>query len=176
MRVRAAGVNPVDTYIRTGTYARKPPLPYTPGTDGAGEVEAVGADVERLQARRSRLHRGDDNTGRRRRHLRGAGALRAVAAASSARPRRRSAGRGARRAVRAPPTARCSSARSARPGETVLVHGATGGVGIAAVRARARARHAVIGTAAPTRASQAVREHGADVVVNTATPATSTRS
>ena len=46
VRVRAAGVNPVDTYIRSGTYARKPPLPYTPGTDGAGEVEAVGADVK----------------------------------------------------------------------------------------------------------------------------------
>src|SRR5205814_1520166 len=46
VRVRAAGVNPVDAYIHTGTYARKPPLPYTPGFDGAGEVESVGADVK----------------------------------------------------------------------------------------------------------------------------------
>ena len=45
VRVRAAGVNPVDAYIHTGTYGRKPPLPYTPGFDGAGEVESVGADV-----------------------------------------------------------------------------------------------------------------------------------
>src|SRR5258706_13337576 len=45
VRVRAAGVNPVDAYMHTGTYARKPPLPYTPGQDGAGEVEAVGAEV-----------------------------------------------------------------------------------------------------------------------------------
>src|ERR1043165_6713446 len=46
VRVRAAGVNPVDAYIHTGNYARKPPLPYTPGFDGAGDVEAVGADVQ----------------------------------------------------------------------------------------------------------------------------------
>src|SRR6058998_3594945 len=45
VRVRAAGVNPVDAYIRAGTYARKPPLPYTPGSDGAGVVASVGADV-----------------------------------------------------------------------------------------------------------------------------------
>jgi NADPH2:quinone reductase len=48
VRIRAAGVNPVDAYIRTGTYARKPSLPYTPGSDGAGDVEAVGAEVRRI--------------------------------------------------------------------------------------------------------------------------------
>jgi NADPH2:quinone reductase len=41
----AAGVNPVDTYIRSGTYPRKPDLPYTPGGDAAGIVEAVGDSV-----------------------------------------------------------------------------------------------------------------------------------
>src|SRR5580704_12948069 len=45
VRMRAAGVNPVDVYLHTGTYARKPPLPYTPGQDGAGDVESVGAGV-----------------------------------------------------------------------------------------------------------------------------------
>ena len=45
VRIRAAGVNPVDAYMHTGTYARKPPLPYTPGQDGAGEIEAIGSDV-----------------------------------------------------------------------------------------------------------------------------------
>jgi hypothetical protein len=45
VRIRAAGVNPVETYIRAGTYARKPNLPYVPGSDGAGEVLAVGGDV-----------------------------------------------------------------------------------------------------------------------------------
>src|SRR3954469_23287048 len=45
VRVRAAGVNPVDAYIATGTYARKPSLPYTPGQDGGGEVVSAGAEV-----------------------------------------------------------------------------------------------------------------------------------
>src|SRR5437762_2512593 len=49
VRIRAAGVNPVDAYIHTGTYARKPPLPYTPGFDGAGEIEAVGDGVTTVQ-------------------------------------------------------------------------------------------------------------------------------
>src|SRR6185295_726641 len=45
VRVKAAGVNPVDTYLRTGIHAHAPTLPYTPGKDGAGVVEAVGSDV-----------------------------------------------------------------------------------------------------------------------------------
>ena len=45
VKIRAAGVNPVETYIRAGIYARKPQLPYTPGTDGAGVVSAVGPDA-----------------------------------------------------------------------------------------------------------------------------------
>src|SRR5690349_23315011 len=50
VRIHAAGVNPYDTYMRSGTYAIKPPLPYTPGSDGAGVVEAVGAGVTQVQA------------------------------------------------------------------------------------------------------------------------------
>ncbi len=42
VKVKAAGVNPVDAYVRTGTYARKPALPYTPGSDAAGLVETLG--------------------------------------------------------------------------------------------------------------------------------------
>src|SRR5919206_899529 len=52
VRVRAAGVNPVDTYIRSGVHAVKPKLPYTPGLDAAGEVEAVGEGVKRFSAGR----------------------------------------------------------------------------------------------------------------------------
>jgi NADPH2:quinone reductase len=50
VRVKAAGVNPVDTYIRAGVYARKPNLPYTPGTDAGGIVEAIGSGVKGLKA------------------------------------------------------------------------------------------------------------------------------
>ena len=49
VRVKAAGLNPVDTYIRAGAYARKPNLPYTPGMDAAGIVEAVGPNVKRFK-------------------------------------------------------------------------------------------------------------------------------
>ena len=49
VRVRAAGVNPYDTYMRNGTYAIKPALPYTPGSDAAGTIEAVGAGVTQVK-------------------------------------------------------------------------------------------------------------------------------
>ena len=45
LRVKAVGVNPVDTYVRAGIPGRTPPLPYTPGSDAAGIVEAVGDGV-----------------------------------------------------------------------------------------------------------------------------------
>ena len=45
VQVKAVGINPVDTYIRSGTYVRTPNLPYTPGTDAGGVVAAVGAEV-----------------------------------------------------------------------------------------------------------------------------------
>jgi NADPH2:quinone reductase len=49
VEIQAAGVNPVDTYIRSGQYGRLPQLPYTPGLDGAGVVTAVGAQVTSVQ-------------------------------------------------------------------------------------------------------------------------------
>ena len=38
VRVHAVGVNPYDTYMRSGAYAIKPDLPYTPGADAAGGI------------------------------------------------------------------------------------------------------------------------------------------
>jgi NADPH:quinone reductase-like Zn-dependent oxidoreductase len=62
VRIHAAGVNPYDTYMRAGSYARKPALPYTPGSDGAGVVEAVGEGVKKVkQGERALGH----HTGRR---------------------------------------------------------------------------------------------------------------
>ena len=49
VRIHAIGVNPVETYIRAGTYARLPVLPYTPGNDGAGVVEQIGSDVSKFR-------------------------------------------------------------------------------------------------------------------------------
>src|SRR5215475_2490008 len=50
VRNRAVGVNPVDTYLRSNTDNRGPKLPYTPGSDAAGVVEAVGAGVTGIKA------------------------------------------------------------------------------------------------------------------------------
>jgi len=49
VRIHAAGVNPYDTYMRNGSYPVKPPLPYTPGSDAAGVVEAVGEGVTKVK-------------------------------------------------------------------------------------------------------------------------------
>src|SRR5437016_4237112 len=49
VKVHAIGVNPFDTYIRTGSYAIKPQLPYTPGADAAGTIAGVGDGVKRLK-------------------------------------------------------------------------------------------------------------------------------
>lgn len=46
INVKFAGVNPVDTYIRSGSHSIKPSLPYTPGKDGAGIIKDVGEKVD----------------------------------------------------------------------------------------------------------------------------------
>ena len=165
VRIRAAGVNPVDTYIRSGTYARKPPLPYIPGSDGAGEIESVGAEVTNVSAGDRVYIAGYGNKPS------GAGtyAERAVCATSQTYPlpSRVSFAQGAALGVPYGTAYRALFQRAAaQPGETVLVHGATGGVGVAAVQlARAHGLR-VIGTGSTDRGLALVREQGADVVVN----------
>src|SRR4051812_19464982 len=60
--IRAAGVNPVDTYIRSGVHARKPALPFTPGLDGAGTVLRVGEGVSEFTVGQ-RVYVGDSLSG-----------------------------------------------------------------------------------------------------------------
>jgi len=50
VRNHAVGINPVDTYLRSNTDNRGPKLPYTPGSDAAGVVEAVGQGVTAVKA------------------------------------------------------------------------------------------------------------------------------
>jgi NADPH2:quinone reductase len=163
VRVRAAGINPVDTYVRSGTYVVKPPLPYTPGTDGAGEVEAVGPDVTNVK-QGDRVYIASDNTGTPRT---GTFAEFALCAATQLHTLPPSAAFAQGAAIGVPYGTACRALftrAGARPGETVLVHGASGGVGIAAVQfARAHGMR-VIGTAGTDRGMQAVREQGADFV------------
>jgi NADPH:quinone reductase len=165
VRVRAAGVNPVDVYLHTGTYARKPPLPYTPGMDGAGEVESVGAGVTDFKPGDRVYIAGVGPTAA------GAGtyAERAVCVPSQLHrlPERVAFGQGAALGVPYCTAYRALFQRAlARPGETVLVHGATGGVGIATVELAHARGLTVIGSGGTDKGLGVVREHGADVVVN----------
>ena len=159
IRVRAVGVNPVDTYIRAGSYARLPNLPYTPGTDVGGVVQAVGADVTRVRA-------GD------RVYAHAAiGGYAEVALCEQWQahrlPERTSFQQGAAIGVPYATAWRALLMRAqARPGESVLVHGASGGVGTAAVQiARAHGMR-VIGTAGSEEGLTLARSQGAHDVLN----------
>jgi NADPH:quinone reductase len=168
VRIRAAGVNPVETYMRSGTYARLPSLPYTPGSDGAGEVEAVGADVRTVKAGdRVYISGGNTPTGA------GTYAERVLCAPSQLQPlpSRTSFAQGAALGVPYATAYRALFQRAkAAPGETVLVHGATGGVGIAAVELAHARGLTVIGSGGSDAGLAVAREHGADVLVNHRSP------
>jgi NADPH:quinone reductase len=159
VRVKAIGVNPVDNYIRTGTYARKPPLPYTPHTDIGGIVEAVGPSVTRFKTGdRVYAHA-----------VTGGGAELAVCEEWQVQPLPAAATfqQGAALGVPYGTAWRALFIRAhARAGETVLVHGASGGVGVAAVQiARAHGLR-VIGTAGTDDGLKLVQDQGAHAVFN----------
>ena len=165
VKVRAAGVNPVEAYIRAGTYARKPVPPFIPGADGAGEVESVGSEVTDFK-RGDRVYIAGDNVS-----VAGAGTYAEYALCSRAQlhrlPAQVSFGQGAAMGVPYATAYRALFIRgNARPADTVFVHGATGGVGIAAVQiARAHGMR-VVGSGGTERGLELVREQGAEVVVN----------
>jgi len=159
VKVRAIGVNPVDTYIRAGAYARKPALPYTPGTDAAGTVLLVGSGVTRFKPG-DRVYTATT--------LSGAYAEQALCdeALVFLLPAHVSFAQGAAVHIPYATAFRALFHRArAQGGETVLIHGASGGVGIAAVQlARAAGLH-VIGTAGSDRGQQLVMAEGAHQVL-----------
>src|SRR5262249_8946344 len=133
VRIHATGVNPVETYIRAGTYARLPALPYTPGNDAAGVVEEVGADASEFTTG-DPVYSSGSGTGRcaefglcTREQVHPLPAnVSFVHVAAMGTPYAAAYHGLLQRAV-------------AQPGDMVLVHGASGGVGTAAVQlARAR--------------------------------------
>ena len=159
IRVKAVGVNPVDAYIRTGTYARKPPLPYIPGADLGGIVEQVGDGVTRFKPG-DRVYAYAVN-----------GACAELAVVDEAfvvrLADRVSFQQGAAMGVPYGTAWRGLFIRGrAHAGETLLVHGASGGVGTAAVQiARAHGLH-VIGTAGTEEGLALVRRQGAHDALN----------
>lgn len=158
VRVYAAGVNPYDSYMRSGNYAIKPHLPYTHGSDSAGVVEAVGEGVSKVK-QGDRVYTAKTLTG--------AYAEYTLTQESQVHslPEKISYAQGA--GIWVPyGTAyyalfQCTRARA---GETVLIHGATGGVGIAAVQIGAALGLTVLGTGGTERGRELVKHEGAQHV------------
>jgi NADPH2:quinone reductase len=160
VRVKAAGINPVDTYIRAGAYARKPNLPYTPGTDAAGMVEAVGSNVKKFKPG-ERVYTNGSITG----------VCAELALCDESRvhhlPSKASFAQGAALGVPYGTAYRGLFQRGrGKPGETVLVHGATGGVGIASVQFGRAAGLMVIGTGGSDKGRALVAQQGAHHVLD----------
>jgi NADPH2:quinone reductase len=164
VRVHAAGVNPVETYIRSGVYALKPPLPYTPGGDAAGVVAAVGDQVTGFKAG-DRVYTAGT--------ISGAYAQLALCNVGQVYPLPAdvSFARGAGLHVPYATAYRALYQRAkAHAGQTVLVHGASGAVGLAAVQFAVAAGLTVIGTGGTERGRQLVREQGAAHVLDHRAP------
>jgi len=160
VRIRAAGVNPVDTYIRAGVYPRKPSLPYTPGTDGAGTVESAGPDAKRFKPG-DRVYTAGS--------LSGSYAELALCEEQFVfpLPANVSFAQGAAMHVPYATAFRALFHRAqARGGESVLIHGASGGVGIAAVQIARAAGLRVIGTVGSDRGRKLVAAEGAHEILD----------
>ncbi len=164
VRIYAVGVNPVDAYIRAGMYPLKPELPYTPGMDASGIIEAIGEKVTGVSAGERVYVAGS---------LSGTYAEKALCMESQVHrlPAGVSFPQGAGVGV---PYATAHYAlfyrAHALAGETVLVHGASGGVGIAAVQMARNAGMTVVGTGGTEQGRALAAAQGAHHVVDHKAP------
>ena len=136
VRMHATGINPVETYIRAGTYARLPKLPYTPGNDGAGVIEQIGESVAEFEPG-DRVYTAGS--------VSGTYAEFALCKADQVYPLPANVSFAQGAAIGTPYATAYRGLFQrghAKPGETVLVHGASGGVGTAAVQLARAARTA----------------------------------
>ncbi|HCF62027.1 MAG TPA: NADPH:quinone reductase [Myxococcales bacterium] len=160
IKLEAAGINPVEAYVRAGLYGPRPTLPYTPGTDGAGVVEAVGPGVVGVVAG-DRVYTSSSITG--------TYAEKALVAEEQIHPLPERVGfaQGAAIGIPYATAYRALIQRAkAEPGEVVLVHGASGGVGLAAVQLSVARGIRVIGTAGSEEGRRLVLAQGAEHVLD----------
>ncbi len=164
VRLHAAGVNPVDTYIRSGKYARLPELPYTPGFDGAGRVEELGANGHTLTPGQRVYVAGS---------LTGTYAELCLCAAEQVHPLPESVSfaQGAAIGVPYATAYRALFQRAqAQRGETVLIHGATGGTGMAALQLARAAGLRVVATGGSEEGRAQLLREGAEAVYDHHSP------
>jgi NADPH2:quinone reductase len=159
VRLKAIGVNPVDTYLRGGSNPALA-LPYTPGFDGAGIVEAIGADVARVKVG-DRVYMGASVSGTY------AEAVLCDALQVHALPEGVSFAQGAALHVPYATAHRALFHRGqAKAGETVLIHGGSGGVGLAAIQLARAAGLRIIATAGTDRGRDLAKAQGAHLMLN----------
>ena len=164
VRVHAVGVNPYDTYMRAGGYAITPELPYTPGADAAGVIDELGDGVSGLRIG-DRVYIGGTVKNR----AYGAYASMVLCHADQVHPlpEQLSFSQGAAINVPYATAWRAVFQRAqAVKGESILVHGASGAVGVAVTQMAHAAGLTVIGTASTADGAALVRAQGADHVVN----------
>jgi NADPH2:quinone reductase len=164
VRNHAIGVNPVDTYLRSNTDNRGPRLPYTPGSDAAGVVDAVGEGVTSVRSG-DRVYIGGTLTG----------AYAELCLCNPEQvhplPENASFAQGASLGVPYGTAYHALVNRGgAKAGETVLVHGASGGVGIGAVQMARALGMVVVGTAGTAEGRRLVAEQGANHVLDHTRP------
>lgn len=156
LRIEAVGVNFVEIYQRTGLY--QVPLPFTPGSEAAGTVEAVGSGVTLVQP--------GDRVGSV--NVLGAYAEYALAAADRLVPLPdRVSTRQAAAVLLQGITAQylTTSTYPLQKGDTCLVHAAAGGVGLLLCQMAKRRGARVIGTVSTREKAALAREAGADDVI-----------
>jgi NADPH2:quinone reductase len=158
VRLHAAGINPVETYLRSGRYPRLPELPYTPGTDGAGVIAALGQGVTGWNVGARVYVAGS---------LTGTYAEQALCEPVQLHPLPAAISfpQGAAMGV---PYATAHIALfhrgETKSGDTVLIHGGTGGVGLAAIQIAHAAGLRVFATGGTEAGRALVQREGADIV------------
>jgi len=166
--MRAAGVNPADTYMRNGTYAIVPPLPYIPGGDAAGIVSAVGANVTAFKVG-DKVFAGTALSF----DLTGCYSEKIVRKASEVLPLPANVSFAQAAAFGVSYTTAhyaLFQRGGAKRGETVFIHGASGSVGTAAIQLAKRAGLRVIGSAGTVKGLALILAEGADEAVDHTQP------
>jgi NADPH2:quinone reductase len=168
VRVKAVGVNPVDTYIRNGAYGKSVTPPYTPGSDAAGLVEEVGAGVARVRPGERVYTSGTTSGG-----FTGAYGEYCLSRETQVHrlPERLSFSQGAAINIPYATAYRALTQRAqGKPGEWVLVHGASGGVGTAATQIGRSLGFTMIGTGGTGAGRELVKRNGAHHVLDHKNP------
>jgi NADPH2:quinone reductase len=163
IQVKAIGVNPVETYIRKGIYGPRD-FPFTPGSDCAGVIRSVGPGVTAFKPG-DRVYTASTVTG--------AYAQLAVADATKVYPLppHVSFAQGAALGVPAATAYKALFLRGQiKPAETILIHGATGGVGLACVQLARAHGCTVIGTGGSQPGRDLLLREGAHHALDHAAP------